>query len=166
MTGTTSVLGTTNINISGANNTNIGTGTNAGTIAIGNISTGDLSLNDAQWNITGLGAANFNSLSINGGYAATGATISNNGNIQTKGALTVDSTINTNTLTSTGLTFSGVNPIISVSTTNTGLAVEQNGTGTLTLEQPTETILLTVLTLPLILRNHYSQNINQIPLTD
>jgi len=89
MTGTTSVLGTTNINISGANNTNIAPEQMPETIAIGNISTGDLSLNDAQWNITGLGAANLNSLSINGGYAATGATISNNGNIQTKGALTL-----------------------------------------------------------------------------
>jgi parallel beta-helix repeat protein len=49
------------------------------------------------------------------------------------GTLTVSGTINTNTFSSTALTFAGANPIIGASTTNTGLTLQANGTGTLTL---------------------------------
>jgi len=41
--------------------------------------------------------------------------------------------INTNTLTGSALTFAGANPIISPATTDTGLTLKANGTGTLAL---------------------------------
>src|SRR4029078_1860535 len=47
--------------------------------------------------------------------------------------------INTNTFTGTALTFSGANPIISPSTTDTGLTLRANGTVTLTLGTGTGT---------------------------
>lgn len=67
------VTGATNINTSGANVTNIGTGTNIGTITIGNTSGGDLVLNDPNWNITGGGVATFTSLSTGSGPISGGA---------------------------------------------------------------------------------------------
>jgi hypothetical protein len=47
-TGGATLTGTVNINTSGSNVTNIGTDANAGTITIGNTSSGDLALNDAK----------------------------------------------------------------------------------------------------------------------
>ncbi len=64
-TGGLTVTGTTSINASGSTATNIGTGTNAGTITIGNSSTGDLALNDAQWSVTGAGVATFANITCN-----------------------------------------------------------------------------------------------------
>jgi len=54
-------------------------------------------------------------------------TVGNTGNITATG------TFNTDTITSTALTLSGSNPVISASTTNTGLTLQTNGTGTLLL---------------------------------
>jgi parallel beta-helix repeat protein len=62
---------------------------------------------------------------LNVNTATPGATVG--------GTLAVTGTINTNLFTSTALTFSGVNPVISASTANTGLTVQAPGTGTLTL---------------------------------
>ncbi len=76
-TGGLTLLGTTNVNTSGANATNIGTGTNSGTITIGNVSTGDLVLNDANWSVTGAGAATFASI------ASGATTLSGNLDMQT-----------------------------------------------------------------------------------
>ena len=55
-------LGTTNVNTSGSSDTNIGTGTNAGTVTIGNPTTGNLVLNDPNWSISGNGDAIFTSI--------------------------------------------------------------------------------------------------------
>jgi hypothetical protein len=49
------------------------------------------------------------------------------------GNITASGTYNTNTFTSTALTFAGASPVISASTTNTSLTVRANGTGILTL---------------------------------
>ena len=81
------VLGATNINTAGSNATNIGTGTNAGTITIGNASTGDLVLADANWSVTGAGAAAFASVT-SPTYTGTGAVSLSSG---AGTALTVDS---------------------------------------------------------------------------
>ena len=54
--------------------------------------------------------------------------------ISLNGAVTTSSTINTDTLSATALTFSGVNPVISASTTNTGITLQSNGTGILALD--------------------------------
>jgi hypothetical protein len=64
--------------------------------------------------------------------ASANFNISGSGTIGTN--LTVTGTFNTDTLSSTALTFSGASPTISASTTNTGLNVEANGTGTLLLD--------------------------------
>ncbi len=77
---TFSATGNTSINTSGSNATSIGTGTNTGTINIGNTSGGDLVLSDPDWNISGAGAANF--ISIGATTPGTGAftTLTSNGN--------------------------------------------------------------------------------------
>ncbi len=69
--GTTGVTGATTINGSGSSATNIGTGTSTGTITIGRVTGTDLALNDANWNITGAGAANF--VSVGATTPGTGA---------------------------------------------------------------------------------------------
>ncbi|HET7713648.1 MAG TPA: hypothetical protein VFK94_05020, partial [Patescibacteria group bacterium] len=48
------------------------------------------------------------------------------------GNIVAAGTINTNTFSSTALTFSGASPNISASTTNTSLTINSNGTGTIT----------------------------------
>jgi hypothetical protein len=133
-TGGATLTGALNINTTGSSATNIGTGTYEGTITIGNATTSDLSLVDPHWSITGAGVASFDSLSIGGGYGDTGVTITTAGNISANGNLVVDGTINTNTLTGTALTFSGTDPVISASTTNSALAITSNGSGNLTLD--------------------------------
>ena len=80
-TGGLTVTGAVSINTSASNATNIGTGTNAGTITIGNISSGDLALNDANWSVTGAGLITTSSnLAVNGGQ------------ITSTGSLTLDAT--------------------------------------------------------------------------
>jgi hypothetical protein len=132
-TGGLTLTGTTDINTSGAANTNIGTGTSTGTIIIGRTTGTNLVLNDAQWNISGAGAASFDSLTVGGGFGSTGVTVTTTGNIQADGNLTVNGTINSNTFTSTALTFAGSNPAITAGVTNTNLSLAANGTGTLIL---------------------------------
>jgi fibronectin-binding autotransporter adhesin len=133
-TGGATLTGALNINTTGSSATNIGTGTYEGTITIGNATTSDLSLVDPHWSITGAGVASFDSLSVGGGYGDTGVTITTAGNISANGNLVVDGTINTNTLTGTALTFSGTDPVISASTTNSALAITSDGSGNLTLD--------------------------------
>ncbi len=79
--GTTGITGTTTINGSGSSNTNIGTGTSTGTVTIGRVTNTDLALNDANWNVSGAGAANF--VSIGATTAGSGAftTLSNTSGI-------------------------------------------------------------------------------------
>ncbi|MCK5413436.1 MAG: hypothetical protein KAI57_03610, partial [Candidatus Pacebacteria bacterium] len=98
----TNTGGAVNLNASSNYATNIGTGTSTGTITVGNATVSDLALNDAQWSITGAGVASFasisassgagsfDSLTVGGGYGDTGITMSNAGNIQANGTLTVD----------------------------------------------------------------------------
>jgi hypothetical protein len=50
--------------------------------------------------------------------------------ISLTGAVVTTSTINTNTFNATTLTFSGASPVIGASTTNTGITLQSNGTGT------------------------------------
>jgi hypothetical protein len=71
------------------------------------------------------------STTINGGSTG-GVTVS--GNTAVTGNLSATGTYNTNTFTSTALTFSGASPVISASTSGTGLSLESNGTGQLTLD--------------------------------
>ncbi len=127
LTGTTTIaaltqLGATSINTSGSNATNIGTGTNAGTITIGNTSTGDLALNDAQWTITGAGAASFASVAASGTINFSGLTPSRavftdgSSNLVTTGA----SSALLNALsdeTGTGVAVFGTSPNITTSLT-------------------------------------------------
>jgi parallel beta-helix repeat protein len=92
---------------------------NSGTI-VGNATTQNL-FNTVATTLNVGGAAT----TVNIG-AVTGTTTVNNN-------LAVTGTINTNAFTSTALTFSGANPIISASTAATGLTVQAPTTGTLTL---------------------------------
>ncbi|MDO8733244.1 MAG: hypothetical protein Q7L55_11865, partial [Actinomycetota bacterium] len=78
-TGGLTLTGATSINASGSNATDIGTGTNGGTITIGNASTGDLALNDPNWSVTGAGAATFTSGTFNGNVDMTSDLILNIG---------------------------------------------------------------------------------------
>lgn len=71
------ITGTTTINGSGTNNTTIGN-SSGGTITIGASSGSNLALQDAQWSVTGAGAASFASLALtsqltvpNGGTGVT-----------------------------------------------------------------------------------------------
>ena len=130
------VSGDTNINTSGSSATNIGTGSYSGNLTLGNAAA-NVVITDANWSVNSSGDAAFNSLTTGGGYAGTGVTITSGGNISGKGNLVMDGTINTSTLSGTLLTFSGVNPVISPSTLNTGLTLQANGTGTLTLGETT-----------------------------
>jgi hypothetical protein len=104
--------GAGSVSAGGSANLNLDAG-GAGEVQIANTSTGDVE--------------------IAGGYGASGASFTSTGNFSTNGSVTVDGTVNTNTFSSAELTFSGANPIISPSTTNTGLTLRANGTGTLTL---------------------------------
>jgi hypothetical protein len=103
-----------------------------------NDATGTLTYNTSdQFQFTGGDVAVDQGLTVGGGYGSTGVSVSSAGNIQANGNLTVDGTINSNTFTSTALTFSGATPIISPSTLNTGLTIYANGTGILTVGQST-----------------------------
>lgn len=77
-TGGFTLTGTTNINTSGSNATNIGTGTNTGTITIGNVSGGDLALLDANWNINGGGTATFADIVCNSASCISTGEITDN----------------------------------------------------------------------------------------
>ncbi len=148
------VLGATSINTSGSNTTNIGTGSNAGTITIGNASSGDLALNDAQWSVTGLGAGTFASLSNGGNLAFTGSSPSitntggntltlnsgSTGNLQFFGATNyIDSSGNLTLAGTTGITlsgngadlnFSGTSGLNTITTaSNQNFAINPGGTG-------------------------------------
>ena len=79
--GTTGITGTTTINGSGSANTSIGTGTSTGTITIGRTTNTDLALNDAQWNISGAGAANFASIGATTTGSGAFTTLSNTSGI-------------------------------------------------------------------------------------
>lgn len=59
------LTGTTNINTTGSGNTNIGN-TSGGTITIGATSGSNLVLQDAEWNVSGAGAATFSSVTSSG----------------------------------------------------------------------------------------------------
>ncbi|HSW48412.1 MAG TPA: hypothetical protein VLG67_05030, partial [Candidatus Saccharimonadales bacterium] len=102
-----------------------------GAIAAGG--TSNLTLDAGSTGKLQLAGTSTGNVEIAGGYGSTGVSITSGGNISTNGTLVVDSTINSNTLTSTALTFSGANPTISPSTSNTGLTLSANGSGALTL---------------------------------
>ncbi|HSX29098.1 MAG TPA: hypothetical protein VLE73_00900, partial [Candidatus Saccharimonadales bacterium] len=114
-TGGLTLTGATSINASGSNATNIGTGTNAGTITIGNASTGDLALNDANWSVTGAGLfTTSNNIAVNGGQ------------ITSTGTLTLDATStviipNADTLQSDDLTSTGALTLTSAAANNIAL---------------------------------------------
>lgn len=54
------------LNVSVNQNTNINTGTSTGTVTIGNSTVSNLVLNDADWSVTGAGAGDFASLTVDG----------------------------------------------------------------------------------------------------
>jgi len=92
-TGGLTVTGAVSVNTSGSNATNIGTGTNAGTITIGNTSTGDLVLSDANWSIAGGGAATLASVdSGSGTIQTTGSVLGDAIDRTTSGTLTIGNT--------------------------------------------------------------------------
>jgi trimeric autotransporter adhesin len=105
------------------------TGTQAAGLAINRNATGGTTTNLLSLTNT-LGTAT-NAISISGTF--TNLINSTNFSVTNAGALTTASTINTNTFSSTALTFSGANPVISPSTANTGLTLRANGSGILTL---------------------------------
>ena len=87
----------------------IGTGANAKTMTIGN-ALADLSFVDTQWGITGAGAASLTSIIVGGDtineFAGNGLTVSSN-------ALTVDTTVSGNGLSSTTSSGSGLETLSS-----------------------------------------------------
>ena len=82
-TGGLTLTGTTLINNSGTANTTIGNSA-GGTITIGATTGSDLILNDAQWSVTGAGAATFASVTTGSGAITGGAgtftTLTSSGN--------------------------------------------------------------------------------------
>ncbi|MBU0535301.1 tail fiber domain-containing protein [Patescibacteria group bacterium] len=84
-------VGATTINTSGTANTTIGN-TAGGTITIGAASGSDLALNDAQWSITGAGAANFTGLTSSGTITFSGLTASRGVFTATGGQLATSAT--------------------------------------------------------------------------
>jgi excisionase family DNA binding protein len=136
---TTTILGTNlNLNNSGGGATNIGTNTNSGTITIGRTTNTDLALNDAQWNITGAGAANF--ASIGAGTRGTGAftTLDANSTVTLSGlspstgnGLCVDGSnhVVTCTVGSGGISGSGTAGQIAFFSTGSNIVSESSGFG-------------------------------------
>jgi fibronectin-binding autotransporter adhesin len=117
-TGGLTISGATSINAVGATATNIGTGTYTGTITIGRTSSTDLALNDANWSVSGAGAAVFvgvNSgtglLQGTGGLTLTGTTsINASGSTATNiGTGTSTGTITIGRTTSTDLALNDAN---------------------------------------------------------
>jgi hypothetical protein len=116
--------------------------TNFGTINTATISGGTLSATGVE--VTGAlqleANSNTSSLILN----TSNQLVSNatNFNLTAGGVLTGVSTfdgatLSGSTLSSTALTFSGATPVISTSTTNTGLKINSSGTGTLSLDSDT-----------------------------
>ncbi|HYK08957.1 MAG TPA: hypothetical protein VEW42_05655, partial [Candidatus Eisenbacteria bacterium] len=90
-------------------------------------------------NTTGATALNLNAGSGNINFYSASNTLDASGNLTIAGTFTNNGTINTDTLSASALTFSGANPTISPSTVNTGLTLQQNGNGQLTLGSATGT---------------------------
>ncbi|MDQ3099202.1 MAG: hypothetical protein M3Q44_05640 [bacterium] len=135
LAGTTSILGATTINGSGSLATNIGTGTSTGTITIGRTTGTDLALNDASWNITGAGAANFASIGATtpgtGAFttlSSTGATTLGN-NSSTVAIDTTSWDVSTAGIFSglTGITSSGIIALTPGSTNDINLTLNNAG---------------------------------------
>ena len=149
------VSGNTNINISGSSDINIGTGTYSGDLALGN-SSANIAITDANWNISGAGAANFVSIGAttpgSGAFttlSSTGTTTLSSGagantvigngsgtfsltssgglNVDTTGNLTGVSSIDTISMSSTALGFAGVGTISAGEMSN--LTLDAGGSG-------------------------------------
>ena len=123
-----------------------GTGTNAiqltqatgAGIIIGNANTGStvtVQCGAGTSSACGFGTnANDHTTTVGSTFGASATVIqSGTSGISLTGNVVTSGTINTNTFGASALTFSGANPVITASTTNTGMTVQSNGTGTLTL---------------------------------
>src|SRR4029078_13211410 len=118
--------------------------TNNQALVLGSSTTGGISIGtDATarsitvGNTTGTTGVTLTAGTGNINFYSTANKIDSSGNLTLAGSLTNNGTINTDTLNATTLTFSGANPTISPSTTDTGLTLRQNGTATLTLGSAT-----------------------------
>ncbi len=140
----TTGAGTVNVG-SSATNVNLGGGTANETVGVGNSSGNDtvnistntgtnginIGTNSSAADTIGIGSSDTGTaITLQGGSSKL---VINNTASAFTGNVTTTGTINTDTLTATALTFSGTNPIISASTSNTGLSLQGNGTGILTL---------------------------------
>lgn len=144
--GGVTLTGTAQINNSGSSNTSIGALATGGTITVGNTSGTDLVLQDANWNVTGAGAATFASITNNGTY--NGNTFTN-----TRLAFSAASTATVDSASGQGIAIGDTNAtsVTLGNTTNTSSIVLQgaaaatytignaNTTGIITLGQSTDT---------------------------
>ncbi len=123
-----------------ANSHNITIGNSTGgTITIGQSSGSDLALNDAQWSITGAGAATFASVNTgSGSIVGTGTIGSASNSLFTGNTLTLSGAISGATATNTinGLIINGSNQTLSAhNIADSGaLTINSNGSSTLTLQ--------------------------------
>jgi hypothetical protein len=125
------------LTVTGANIT-IGstiTPTAAGALAVSANGANNLSLDGGTTGAVNINGSSSGDVNIAGGSGTTGCTVTNSTGALTctAGITSNNNTINSQTLSSTALTFTGANPTISPSTANTGITLQANGTGALTL---------------------------------
>lgn len=111
------------------------TPTAAGALAVSANGANNLSLDGGTTGAVNINGSSSGDVNIAGGSGTTGCTVTNSTGALTctAGITSNNNTINSQTLSSTALTFTGANPTISPSTANTGITLQANGTGALTL---------------------------------
>jgi fibronectin-binding autotransporter adhesin len=123
--GAISLTGATTINTSGTANTTVGNSA-GGTITIGATTGSNLILQDADWGVTGGGAASFTSLTSSGAIAANGGITFDN-STDTLGAFTLAGTLDANTNIITNIGNTGTDFVATTGALNLAGVLTANG---------------------------------------